>query len=447
MVLIWYSRHLAPASYGNYQHFWIQLNVLYPLACIGVHALIVAYSPAMVVGLFRSLRQKHFLLYGLWVLVLAAVFASLQLGIGDIGIIVPLLFLIAYSLTFILESFLIVCRSYKVLLVTNILFAIAFWSIHAYALKQVFSLSTLFGCLLLLIATRFIIYLVATVGNVKRCSAGESTESLSPVDIRTFWLHIGFYDVSQVLFSWIDKFIISLVLAAQLSAVYFIGSQNIPFLPLLLSAAGSAVLMQTSIGRQKEDADIAQLMNQLGRILSCIVFPLFFFLLFFRAELIVALFTDKYIAAIPVFLAATFVLPLRAYSFTTVLQRLHMGKIINAGAIGDLLIACGLMYPLYRWLGLPGVALSFVISTYLQSAFYLYWSAKKLNVSPSILVPYGNWLTKLIVFASVFIVIHYVGEHYFAPKFMLFLGGSAMVVLIGSSLLLELSKQKKHGGS
>ncbi len=446
LVVIWYSKHLPVAMYGNYQHFWIQLFVIYPLACFGIHVLIVTYSRDMIMKLIESISGKYYLLYGLWVAGLSLAFALLQSGTLNIPFLVPFLFLAAYSLSVILESFLIVFRNYTLLSIISILYSAAYAFVHWYVLKQGFSLQMLFSYLLGVTACRLCLYCGIAFRNMMKHHSEGVEEGPAISTIRNLWLHLGVYDVLQILFSWIDKFIISLLLTAQLSAIYVNGSMNIPIIPLLLSAAGSAVLMQLAAGKQEDDtADVIRLMNQAGKILSAIVFPFFFFLLFFRQELIITLLSDKYILAIPVFMMSVLVLPLRAYSFTTVLQKMHKGAIINIGAVADLLLACGLMYPLYKWLGLPGVALSFVISTYLQATFYLVYSAKLLNVSPLKLIPYANWLTKLIVFATLLISIHYACNLYFTDKITLILGAAAMTTIIMVSLLVELKKQKHVG--
>lgn len=444
LVVIWYSHLLPPAVYGNYQHFWIQLNLIYPLACFGIHVLMLTYSRGFVISLLRLIGRGNYAMYALWIVSLSIVFALLQHNALDLNFIVPFLFLLCFSLSTILESFLIVSRKYVSLTIINIAYSTLFWLIHFSVLKQAFSLQALFTYLLVIAAIRLCFYIgiVIVDGKQKR---EVYTEDIDVAKTRNLWLHLGVYDVSQILFSYIDKFIISLVMAAQVSAVYFNGSQTIPFLPLLLSAAGSAVLMTLADGSgNSKTKHIVVLMNRLGRVLSCFVFPVFFFLFLFRREFIVAVFSDKYTAAIPIFAASLLVLPLRAYSFTTVLQKLHKGNIINTGAFADLAFACSLMYPLYLWLGLPGVALSFVISTYFQSAFYLFYAARTLHVSPFTLIPYKNWLAKLIIFFTLFIGIRYLGHLYFTVNYVLILGGVVMVFAIVSSLWLELKKQEKN---
>jgi O-antigen/teichoic acid export membrane protein len=446
LVVIWYSRNLSPEVYGNYQHFWIQLNVIYPLICFGIHVLIITYSRDFIIDLVRGLSAWQRILYAFWVVLLSAGFAWLQLSTAGISFVIPFLFILCFSLSVILESFLIVCRSYNWLTLISLTYSAAYWFIHFYLLKRGFSMNALFTNLLVLTATRLCLYAGIAFKAMKQYSAAGGMEVSDLSRIRSLWLHLGLYDVVQMLFSWIDKFVISLLLTAQLSAIYFNGSQTIPVLPLLLSAAGSAVLIQLATGRHEDEQNnIIRLMNQSGRVLSCIVFPVFLFLLFFRQELIIILFGDKYTPAIPIFALAILVLPVKAYSFTTVLQRLHKGAIINAGSVADLLLACALMYPLYLWLGLPGVALSFVVSTYLQAAFYLYYSARLLNVSPLTLAPWLNWTIKMIVFATLFIGIRYVANLCFSGKIALILGGVVMTALIAVSLWMEFINQKKYG--
>ncbi len=447
-VVIWYSRQLSQALYGNYQHFWIQLNVLCPLACLGIHVLIITYPPAFVISLLRNIKRKHYTLYVLWLFVIAGIFAFLQFQVLNISLLIPFLFIICYTLAAILESLLIVFSNYNVLVTINVIYSLAFFGIHWFVLNSRFSLQTIFSYLLTLTILRLCVYAGLAISNWQHYNNKNQEDEYEISKVRSLWLHLGLYDITQVLSNFVDKFAISLVLSAQLSAIYFNGSQNIPFLPLLLGAAGSAALIQLARGKNENGStDIIELMNQMGRALSCIVFPIFLFLLFFREPLLITIFGIRYAPAIPVFAAAILILPVRAYHFTTVLQRMHKGHIINIGAVSEFILGCLLMYPLYLLLGLPGVALSFVISTWLQALFYLLHSARLLHTSPLTLIPYANWIAKLIVFSILFIGIRYVSNVYFTGRIPLLLGSVAMVIMIGGSLYTEYKKQGKHGWS
>lgn len=445
VVLILYSRQLPMDVYGNYQHFWIQMNLICPLACFGIHVLVITYSKGFIMSILRKITPFHYAVYAFWVLGFSAVFALLQSSALHISFVLPFLFMVSFVLSVIFESLLIVFRSFRSLTSISIIYSLAFCIIHFVALNQGFSMQFLFTALTVLTVLRCLVYAIILKVDIQGNIHELYADTFDVARIRSLWLHLGLYDVLQILFNWIDKFVISLVLIAPLSAIYYNGSQTIPVLPLLLSAASSAVLIQIATGnKNNETANLVALMNHSGRVLSCIVFPVFFYLFLFREDLFTQVFTKKFSAAIPVFAVSVLVLPVKAYSFTTVLQRMHKGNIINIGAIADLLLACVLMYPLYQWLGLPGVALSFVTTTYLQAAFYLFYSAKLLHIPVWQLVPYGNWMLKLIVFASVFIAFRYVADGAITAEIKLFLGGTVMLLMIAGSLFIEL-RNKKHG--
>ncbi len=447
VVMIWYSRLLPTKLYGNYQLFWIQLYVIYPIICFGIQSLVVTYSTSMLANIISKLQAKHYLYFVFWMVVLGSCFAGLQYSSGGVAFFTSFLFIITFAISVIIESLLIVYKRYTVMSVTGFLYAVAFCAIHWLALEKTFSIQFLFSFLLIINLLRVFTYSITVLRVLKDNSYGYDHEEIDVSAIKSLWLHLGLYDIVQMFSTWIDKFAISILLTAQLSAIYYNGAQNIPFLPLLLSAASSAVLLQLAgngIATLQKESSI-RLVNQSGRLLSCIVFPVFFFLFIFRNELIVTLFSEKYIPAIPIFAISTLVLPVRAYSFTTLLQRLHKGDIINTGALGELTLACLLMYPFYIILGLSGVALSFVVSTYLQAIYYLVCTGKLLKTSPFSLVPLGNWAVKLIVLGSLFLSLHFWCSVHYTGKFSLILGALLMLLSVVGLLIAELKWNRKNG--
>ncbi len=446
--MIWYSKHLPPDTYGTYLSFWIQLNIVYPFICFGIHSLTITYSRDILANILYRIKAGRYFLFVLWMMVLSAGFAWLQSQNGSVTPLVSFLFILTFSVSVISESLLIVFKRYKTVSLTGLLYATAFCLIHWYGLSEKFTIQQLFACLLVINLIRVFIYSCSILLEVRKDTDGYAHEDLDMKSIRSLWMHLGIYDIVQMLSNWVDKFAISLLLTAPLSAVYYNGAQNVPFLPVLLSAAGSAVLLQLADNRIGDEKNSTiSLVNHSGRILSSIVFPIFFFLFFFRSELIVTVFSNKYIASIPVFAIYLLVLPVRAYSFTTVLQRQHKGNIINIGAIGELMLAAALMYPLYQWLGLPGVALSFVISTYLQAAFYLLYTGKVLKTNPIKLIPAANWLIKLIIFGSIFMSAHHWSIVRFNGKTGLLFGAAVLLLSIGVSLIIETKRNKAHGNA
>lgn len=445
IVLLYYSRQLDKHNYGTYQNFWIQLNFIYPLACFGIHVLITTYSPEFVVRQLKRLRSSRYYMYGGWLLLLSAVFAFLQYREQSIGWLVPMLFMLAYTLGIIAESFLVIFRRFRALLAINGIYAVAYLAAHYFILQQKQSLSVLFIYLLVISIVRLVVsgWLVVTA---MRLTPGNDDNNKTIGEIKKLWLNLAFYDILQNVSNWIDKFSVSLFLPAALSGVYYNGTQNIPFLPIILAASGNAVLMQLSkVKAEDEHASLVQLMNYTARYLGNVVYPLMFFLMFFRVEVFSVLF-PKYMDAVPLFFIMLFILPFRNFSFITVFQKLHRAELGTAGAVGDLVLATLLMYPLYRLMGLPGMALSFIISSYLQCIFYFYHMTRLLRVKAWQLVPVRNWLVKIPVFILLFKTLHYLLSSYFSAKTSLLAGLSVMGATILIALFIEM-KLDKHGNA
>jgi O-antigen/teichoic acid export membrane protein len=447
VTTILFSRALPEGSYGAYQHFWVQFYVFSAVACLGIHALVLTYPPAVPLRLLRS-APRLALALPLWMLATGAIFALIQYRAG-FPFLMPLAFLCILSCSVVAESVLITFKHFRMLALANVLYAVLFCAAHWLMLSRGYGLNELFGLISLIALLRLAWYIPVIVRLYRQETAREDQPTPAPADVRSLWIHMGIYDLSQLLFRWIDKLVIAFVVSAELFAVYYNGTIEIPFLPLILSAAGSAGLIQLAstkdaAGDRAEHA--RQLLLATGRMLSCIVFPLFFFLLFFRYELFEVVLSSKYLPSVPVFLVSLLAVPVRAYGFTTVLQHYHKGRIINIGAVLDLALACLLMYPLYRLLGLPGVALSFVITTYLQAAFYLYHTARVLNTSAVQLLPWRNWLWKLTLSALIFFAAHRLLNALFNQPIALMTGAVLLALCVPGILGMEIRAGRGNAG-
>ncbi|WP_123985395.1 lipopolysaccharide biosynthesis protein [Taibaiella soli] len=445
IVTIVFSRRLDADIYGDYQNFWIQYFVLSAVACMGTHVFLLTYSPAYLKRLLQQLPKRVYWLLAGWIVISAFVLGWLQQA--NIGFAIAAAILIVYCVGTIVEAFLMAGKRFQLLSMVNVVFSFAFLWMHWVFLDGIQSLASLFSQVLLLAALRLIVYIVAAFLFSKKIETETSDELIHWKTVRSLWLHMGLFDILQILFRWADKFFISLLLVASVSAIYFNGSNEIPFLPLILGAVGSAGLIQlATVSGDNKLNEVIQLQHISGRILSAIVFPLFFFLLFFSGELFGVVFKHKYDLSVPVFLVTVLAIPVRAYNFTTVLQHYHKGRIINIGAVLDISLACLLMYPLYLCFQLPGVALAFVITTYLQAAFYLYHSGRVLQVSWLQLLPLRNWVIKAIVFFSLFIVLHYVLVRFLSEQMVLTCGCIALATTGLAALLLELKSYRAQNG-
>lgn len=446
VVVIVFSRYTSEEVYGSYQNFWVRLYLLSAVATLGIPAFLLTYTAQFTRYLFSTLKAWHYIGIILWMIVVAASFAFLHHATAAMPVYISFLFFLLHCLNAVAETLLIVARRFSLLLWVNLLYTIAFLLLHYGVLTGAYGIESLFLYLLVPVGLKLLVTGISSASFAKK-QGMPAEQEYTKTDIRSLWMHIGIYDVLQRVFTWIDKFIISILFTAGVSAMYFNGTYDIPFLPLLLGAVSSAALLQLASGGRKDDNPSAILVaNQTARILSAVVFPLFFFLFYFREELFNVLLTIKYTDSIPIFAVTVFIVPLRAYNFTSILQNRHKGRIINTGALLDIIVACALMYPLYQWLGLVGIALSFVVSSYIQGAYYLHHTARILNTTIPAIIPMTNWAVKLIVFSLFFIVIHYLLKQLFNEAIVLFLGSLVLAVTLAVSLAIEFRVSKKQYG-
>jgi len=398
VALVWLARTTSPAYYGRYQSFWVQWQVLHVVACLGVPTLVLTYPLAQLRELLRAARPAHLMGLAGWLLVPASVFAGLQWGGGSsfapwqAGV-----FLLLNVPVAVLEAYVLVQRQLRPVALVSVSYAAVFIASHALLINHWLSSPQLLGCLLAGTALR-LAALAGLASPSPTVAAGLGLASPAPRQpwgaVRSLWVHTALNEVVQVLFRWVDKLALNFLLPAALFALYFNGTLDVPFLPLLLGAAGSSLLLHFG-EPQRTDAERLGLLRAAGALLGQLVFPLFFFLLFFRHELFGVAFAHRYDAAVPLFVVASLVVPLRAYNFTALLQHKGQGRRITRGALLDLGLALALMYPLYRLLGLAGVALAFVVSTYGQAGYYLAHTARLVGVSWASLLPWRAWVRQV----------------------------------------------------
>lgn len=438
--MIAFSRQLPEDTYGQYQGFWTSYYIITAFASAGIPAFILTYPHGYIKSMLARLQKKYITVYVLWVAALSIVFVLLQQTAGAAGWVL-FIFMFSSIGSALLESYFTVARRFATLITVNTIYAILFLWLHWQVLQEGWTLAGLFTGITILSCIKLAVYCILVAWDKKV----SEDATLAYAGVRNLWLHMWVYDLTQMLIRWLDKFIIAIVLSSHLSAIYFNGSIDIPFLPIILGAVSSAALMQMAM-RNTGDADVhaLQITLQSSRLLSSLAFPLLFFFLLFANELFVVVFSAKYAASVPIFMVSVCALPIRAYSFTTVLQNRHKGAVINIGNIISIAVSCMLIYPLYMLWGLPGVALSFVLSKYVHGVYYLHHISKLLHVPIWRLLPFKNWLLKIIVFATAYMGIHYVLSLYTNMQNALICGCLFTGIVVAATIAIELKQAKTH---
>lgn len=438
--MFFYAHQLTTLDYGHYQAFWVQLNIFNAVVGLGISIFSFTYPPEKIRQLLQRIKPGFYFIYLLLLILCSLLFGWLQME-NNLFFPWPVLFLSAFTFCNISDAFLLIFRKFNELVIINLIYAIGFFGIHYSILIHGFNFNELLYWLLPLLLLKLIFSAwILLRGSKNRVPSKTPSES----DFRgmlSLWRHLYLYDILQISSLWLDKFIISLFMDSKETAIYINGTITIPFLPILFTALTGSALIHLS--KENTKSDRLTIVNTLGKVLSAAAFPIVLFLIFFRTEFITFCFSDKYIASVPIFLCSILIIPFRAYGHTVLLQNLEQGKIINQGAILDIIVALLLMYPLYLLLGLPGVALSFVVSTFVQVVFYGFHTRKLMKVSVWKLYPWLNWLGKLILYLIIVLILYYSIPSEWSNTFRLLSGGGIMASIALYHLFWELKRRTK----
>jgi O-antigen/teichoic acid export membrane protein len=442
-VGIAFSHLLTKELNGIYVQLWVFIAVFIAIACFGLPPLMLTHTSNSVDGWLSHLTRRNLLLAVLWLSALATILVVVFLRQEAFNPWVAAAIFFAQVWVLLAETYLIIHQKFIAAVIVSVLYALAFCIIHYLFLQGHLRLTDLLWLVALASVLRALPITLIGIAGFRRRHAGASGTAM-PSPTKKQWTQLGIYDISQVAFRWVDKVIVSAMMGPALFSIYFNGTQDIPFMATLLGAAGNGLLQQMAVGEKTTEARI-KLINLTGALLARIVFPIFFFLFFFRHEFIVFVFSSKYLPSVPLFAISVVSLLLRAYNFTSILQHLNQVKIINWGALLDITIALLLAYPLFLWKGLSGVAFAFMLSSFIQAGFYLYQTSSLLHVSPLRLIPWRQWLLMLIIFGTVAIGLHKVLASYFSLKHTLLLGFAGTAVVIAAAMSPVVFSKKAHG--
>lgn len=390
-IMIIYSRQLSYKDYGEFQSVWMYANIVNVIISFGISAVIFSTNLNFLFSFIINNKKILVRFYGvLWIVVLSLFFAFAKNFNTSLKLLL-ILFIVIQNITTASETLFIKRGKEKASGIINLFYALSFLGWHIYILLTNYSLFALIGGIIILSFVKLCVIIIVPALN--NDAQGERTDENK---FLFHWGYLGMSDVLAVISKWLDKAFLLYFLTASDFAVFFNGSFEIPVFGLLISVTGNFLLIEISQNTQLI-SKIIKLYRESFNILSIIVFPLFFFLFFFRTELFSLAFDDKYNASLPIFVISIFIIPMRINNYSVILQCFAQGKKVLWGSILDIVIAMSFMLILYPTMGTRGIALSIVISTFCQAIYYLWHSAKTLKIPLFQLVPLHNLILKFII--------------------------------------------------
>lgn len=445
--MIVYSHRLLPTDYAQYQFLLITLSIFIAFGSLGISSVIFNFSSDGFSAFIRNLKPNHKLKFIVLTLVLSLCFAGILIwknNLGGQGFFVFFLLCTASITAFVLENILLIYPAKKAQLISNWLYATLWLAAHFWILNAGFNLIhlTLIWTVLAVLKS-LVLFFIFNFQYKKEIPVFAEVSSIQ-VQKETWW-HLGFYEIFQLVVKQMDKFILSFMTSAQVAATYYNGRVEIPFLPAILSAVRNAALLQLRKG-QDQTEKLVQTVRHTFQVLSTIGIAVTAFGIAYSEDLIISLFSDKYSTAVPIFITTLLILPAQyCISLSFVLQYKEKAQLINKGAFLDFFLTLILLYPFFLYFDVLGIVLAVLVSTYIQSFYYLYHASKITRVKILRFLPLQDYLIKCFLFGILAFGLQYCGSLLFTPLFNLGMGGIVGFFIVAWMLKKDLKQDALLG--
>ncbi|HHV72571.1 MAG TPA: polysaccharide biosynthesis protein [Clostridia bacterium] len=381
------SRYLSLEDYGTYRQVLLIYNLLFPILTTGISNSVNYYLPQLAKEKQKTfLCQTYFILMVLGFAFSALLFWGADLislyfnnpalkGCLQIFSLVPLL---TMSTSFYQNYFICLGKAFlsSFLSIGTALLRLGFILFSVFklgTLTSIFQFLAIYSALEFGIITYFLYREAEGIKlDYKRWSFKKQLKFAFPISLSS---------VVGTLTKQVDKIIISSSFSTSMYAVYANGAVEIPLIHILTGSA-MAVLMPEFVRllqqgeKKKLVASWHNSINQLGLILL----PCMVFLYAFSNEAMSILFSNKYLASVPVFRVYLFTLPMRVTIFGSVLLALGRPKSILKYSLYTLVANLFLSLLLVKKLGFLGPAWATVAVIYLMDFFQLREIARQLGL-------------------------------------------------------------------
>jgi len=379
LINIIFARALTKEMNGSYQQTMLIINLFSTLFLFGVPTSIYYFLPNLQGG-----RKKGFFYQSVLILsylgvitTIAAFFLSDWLAVKFTN--PPLASLIRASCLYLLfvlaasfgDAILIAINRHALMAGLSILFTALHFAAVVMPVLFHMPMQSIFYLLGVVNVARFIVSFVVCRRLVSPEPPVFSSSLLREQFI--YILPIGLNSMIDILSCGLDRILVSFLFTVKDLAVYQYGAQEIPFISILIGSISAVIIPEISRLRHEGRWDeFSTLFRNASVKTALILFPLFGFLMIFAQKIYIILYTESYLAAVPVFRIYLLMLPLRIVSYQSILFALGKTKSVIVGAAFDLVANLTLSLILAAKMGPVGVALGLVIATIGQVVFYIF---------------------------------------------------------------------------
>lgn len=398
---ILYAHQLPSASYAIFQSIWMYVNIVSVIIGFGITTVIFSSQATELARFIKENKRSIIFFYSLLWIITLTIFAFVSHQYTFTLKIWVIVFMMVQASNTILETWLIKNNGEVQYFLVNTIYGITFFIWHYQVLHSGFDIVWLIKGIVFFAFAKFILLIIFP----RRLHDEKPEKRITPT-LLSHWTYNGMNDIISILSKWIDKLILIYLLTPSEFAIFFNGSIEIPLLAIFISFTGSLMMVQMS-NRTKENQSVIPVFRENFLLLSTIIFPVFFFFLFFSVPIFHIIFGAQYEKSVPIFLITILILPLRINNFGAIMQVMGKGKIITFGSVIDLILCMLLVLILYPLFGMRGAAMAIVISTGIQISYYLWQSKRLLQTTFNDLIPVRALITRFLIVGFLFWILYY----------------------------------------
>jgi len=394
-IQLYYSNALTPATFGRYNGLFVQIGFWSALLPLGL-PYVITLAPQQTAGaLMRRLALRGAPVFAALLVATAVASHRYFAGLPEaatptaqallVACIVVLAALLGTSV--LLESMLLRAGGDYPTAIAQIIYAAGLVTVHFVYLPTTGVVALLVGwTAVALIRLAFLFW----------HARGHPRQPVTPTVVASAtrqWAWLGANEAIETSVRYLDKLVLLTLISEGTFAVYMLGTYELPLLAVLVSVSG---LLFNAGAAGGDFADPYRAFGRNALLLAAFVFPLAGVLIACAEALFaLPLFRGRYADAAPLFRLAALIIPVRIANHASLLQLKSRNNLILAGTLLSLVVYFALLWPLYHWFGLAGVVWTNIISTYLQTAFYWWHSARLWKRPMGSLLPFGALLQML----------------------------------------------------
>ena len=222
---------------------------------------------------------------------------------------------------------------------------------------------------------------------------------------------IGISAMLGTLDTYLDKWIVSIMMNPEEYAIFSTGAHEIPLIGALTSAVTTVVLVDmTTAAKERKFEEALHLFKSASKKTSLIVLPIMCFLAVSAMPFIGFLYTDRYIGAIDVFRVYLLYLPVRTVFYGPIMIALGRSKQILIRSIIEIIANAILSIIFIKLFSSVGASIATIVSVYFVSIpINLAVISKDLKVKWHQLLPFNHYF-KCLIFALPGTVLTFVAE-------------------------------------